>query len=92
MESKEEKKKMRNRIEFWICLVTSIGLIIGGFFTPPMAVIDGSVLQAVGLLLGFATLAQLPIVINSAKSAKITHGDTSVEITTKKKNDENVEA
>lgn len=85
MESKEEKKKMRNRLEFWLCLVVSIGLIIGGFFVPPLAVIDGSVLQAVGLLLGFATLAQLPVVISSAKSAKITHGDTTIEIENKKR-------
>lgn len=85
MESKEEKKKMRNRLEFWLCLMVSIGLIIGGFFVPPLAVIDGSVLQAVGLLLGFATLAQLPVVISSAKSAKITHGDTTIEIENKKR-------
>ena len=85
MESKEERKKMRNRIEFWLCLVVSIGLIVGGFFVPPTGVIDGSVLQAVGLLLGFATLAQLPVVISSAKSAKITHGDTTIEIENKKR-------
>ena len=86
MESKEERKKMRNRIEFWLCLVVSIGLIVGGFFVPPTGVIDGSVLQAVGLLLGFATLAQLPVVISAAKSAKITHGDTTIEIENKKAN------
>lgn len=85
MESKEERKKMRNRIEFWLCLVVSIGLIVGGFFVPPTGVIDGSVLQAVGLLLGYATLAQLPVVISSAKSAKITHGDTTIEIENKKR-------
>ena len=85
MESKEEKKKMRNRLEFWLCLVVSIGLIVGGFFVPPTGVIDGSVLQAVGLLLGFATMAQLPVVISSAKSAKFTHGNTTIEIENKKR-------
>ena len=79
------KKTMRNRFEFWLCLVTSIALIVGGFFVPPTGVIDGSVLQAVGLLLGFATLAQLPVVLNSAKSAKITHGDTTIEVQNRKK-------
>jgi len=82
---KEEKKRIRNIVEFWICLLTTIGLLVGGFFTPPMAVIDGSVLQAGGLLLGFATIAQLPVVIGSAKNAKITHGDTVIEVTNKKK-------
>lgn len=78
--SKEEKKSLRNRIEFWFCLLTSIGLLIGGFFVPPTGVIDGSVLQGVGLLLGFGTIAQLPVVLSAAKSAKITHGNTSVEV------------
>lgn len=86
--TKEEKKSLRNRIEFWICLITSIGLLVGGFFVPPTGVIDGSVLQGVGLLLGFGTLAQLPVVLSSAKSAKITHGDTSIEVTGKKKDGE----
>lgn len=88
---KEEKKQLRNRIEFWLCLLTTIGLLVGGYFTPPMAVIDGSLLQAGGLLLGFATLAQLPVVIGSAKSAKITHGDTTIEVENKHKNNEKVE-
>lgn len=79
------KKAMRNRFEFWLCLVTSISLMVGGFFVPPTGVIDGSVLQAVGLLLGFATLAQLPVVLSSAKSAKITHGDTTIEVQNRKK-------
>ena len=88
---KEEKKQLRNRIEFWLCLLTTIGLLVGGYFTPPMAVIDGSLLQAGGLLLGFATLAQLPVVIGSAKSATITHGDTTIEVENKHKKDEKVE-
>ena len=81
--TKEEKKSLRNRIEFWICLLTSIGLLVGGFFVPPTGIIDGSVLQGVGLLLGFATLAQLPVVLSSAKSVKLKHGDTSLETTDK---------
>ena len=46
---------MRNPA-FWVCLVLSIGLIVTGFFMPPMAEVDGSVLTAVGELFGFATL------------------------------------
>ena len=86
--TKEERKSLRNRIEFWICLITSIGLLVGGFFVPPTGVIDGSVLQGVGLLLGFGTLAQLPVVLSSDKTKKITHGDTSIEVTGKKKDGE----
>lgn len=79
----EEKKQLRNRIEFWLCLATTIGLFIGGFFVPPTGVIDGSLLTAAGILFGFATLAQVPVIIGSAKTAKITHGDTTIEVSRK---------
>ena len=45
---------------FYTTLVLSILLLVGGFLSPPMGIIDSSVLTAVGLLLSFATLAQLP--------------------------------
>jgi hypothetical protein len=79
----EEKKQLRNRIEFWLCLATTIGLFVGGFFVPPTGVIDGSLLSAAGILFGFATLAQVPVIIGSAKTAKITHGDTTIEVSRK---------
>ena len=84
----EERKATRNRIEFWVCLITSIGLFVGGFFVPPTGVIDGSVLTAVGMLLGFAVLAQLPHIIGMSKSVKLTHGDTAIEVTRKLKDGE----
>lgn len=79
----EEKKQLRNRIEFWLCLATTIGLFGGGFFVPPTGVIDGSLLTAAGILFGFATLAQVPVIIGSAKTAKITHGGTTIEVSRK---------
>lgn len=66
---------------FWVCLIVSVGLFIGGFFVPPMGVIDGSVLKAVGMLLGFGTLGQAPVLLESLKSAKFTKGDMTVEVT-----------
>lgn len=51
-----EKPKHADKYIFLVCLVVAIGLFIGGFFCPPMGVIDGSVLTAAGLLLGFAAL------------------------------------
>ena len=53
--TKEEKCKVC-AVTFVVCLFTSLALIIGGFFVPPMGVIDGSVLTAVGELLLFQTL------------------------------------
>ena len=68
---------------FYINLVVSILLIVGGFFCPPMGSIDGSVLTAVGLLLLFSVIEKLPEAIAAGKSVKIQKGDTSVEVTTK---------
>ena len=42
---------------FGICLAVSLALIIAGFLVPPMGVIDGSVLTAVGELIVFPALA-----------------------------------
>jgi len=43
-------------VVFWIAFIVSIGLIIGGFFTPPLGVIDGSVLTGTGILSAFVEL------------------------------------
>lgn len=64
---------------FWL----SVALIVGGFFCPPIGAIDGSILTAVGLLIMFAAIDKLPEAIRSAKTYKISHGDTIVEVTSK---------
>lgn len=65
---------------FYITLIVSVGLIVGGFFVPPMGVIDGSVLQAVGLLLAFGVIGQLPTIIATAKTTKVQAGNVNIEI------------
>ena len=68
---------------FRITLGLSISLIVGGFFCPPIGIIDSSVLTAVGLLLAFATLAQVPLLIEAAKHGKhirLQKGDFSAEV------------
>jgi len=67
---------------FFINLGVSIALIVGGFIIPPTGIIDGSVLTAVGLLLMFAVLAQVPSflkAVNEGKRIKVSKGDFSVE-------------
>ena len=49
-----------NKISFTLCLVVSIGLIVGAFLVPPTGVIDGSVLKAVGILVLVAVIDMLP--------------------------------
>ena len=68
---------------FYLTFSISLLLIIGGFLLPPMGIIDGSVLTAVGELLMFGVLAHLPAIIDAAKngkSIKVTKGDFTAEV------------
>lgn len=72
---------------FYITLVVSIVLIVGGFFVPPLGVIDGSVITSVGLLLMFAVVAQIPDIlqtIREGKHIKLSKGDFEVEVSADK--------
>ena len=69
-----------SRITFAICFFVSVGLIIGGFFVPPMGIIDGSVLTAVGELLLFPTLLYGYRAIELGLRVKFQKGETSIEI------------
>ena len=76
---------------FYFNLFISIALIVGGFFVPPIGVIDGSVLTAVGLLLMFGVIAQIPTILNAVsegKSIKLTKGDFSAEVNSNRELDE----
>lgn len=65
---------------FYLTLGVSIVLIVGGFLVPPVGVIDGSVLTAVGMLLMFSVIEKIPEAIKAGKSVKIVKGDFSAEI------------
>ena len=65
---------------FTVKFVLSVLLIVGGFFCPPIGVIDGSVLSAVGLLLMFATIDKIPEAIKEGRNLKIQKGDFSAEV------------
>lgn len=65
---------------FTVTFVLSVLLIVGGFFCPPIGVIDGSVLSAVGLLLMFATIDKIPDAIKAGCNLKIQKGDFSAEV------------
>lgn len=72
---------------FLTCLLTSIFLIVTSFFIPPLAIVDGSVLAAVGEIFGFAALGEVAAAVERGHSASISHGNTTIEI--KKPEDEN---
>ena len=69
-----------SRFTFVICFFVSVGLIIGGFFVPPMGAIDGSVLTAVGELLLFPTLLYGFRALELGYKVKFQKGETSIEV------------
>lgn len=71
---------MNAKIIFSITTLAAIGLFITGFFVPPMGIIDGSVLKAGGILLGFASVAQVPDMARRGTDVKIQHGATSLSV------------
>lgn len=76
----EHRTYLLSRITFAVCFFVSVGLIVGGFFVPPMGIIDGSVLKAVGELLLFPTLLYGFRAIELGLTIKFQKGDTTVEI------------
>ena len=74
------KKHHADKGIFITCLILASVMFIGGFFCPPMGVIDGSVLKAGGILLGFAALGVAGQNLANGKDVIFSHGDTKVEI------------
>ena len=71
---------------FYVTFAVSLLLITGGFLLPPMGIIDSSVLTAVGELLMFGVMAQVPHLIEAAKNGKsirLQKGDFSAEVSSK---------
>lgn len=50
--SLENKREGR----FYTCLVMGFSLVVGGFFSPPLGIIDNSVIVAFGILLSLGAL------------------------------------
>ena len=68
-----------SRFTFVLSFFVSVGLMIGGFFTPPIGTIDGSVITAIGELLLFPTLLYAFRALELGYKFKIQHGATSIE-------------
>ena len=79
-DNKTEKQCCFCRIVTAICFVISMLLIVAGFLLPPMGMIDGSVLTAVGEILLFPVIIYGFRAIELGLEVKIQKGDTSVEI------------
>ena len=79
-ENKTEQQCCFCRLVTAVCFIISVALLIVGFLLPPMGVIDGSVLTAVGELLLFPVIIYGFRAIELGLEVKIQKGDTSVEI------------
>ena len=73
-------RKHADKHIFYVCLTISIALFIGCFFCPPLGVIDGSVLTAGGILLGFATLAIAGQNLANGKDVTFKKGDMEISL------------
>lgn len=80
---------MKSSVLFAITTLFAITLFVGGFFVPPMGVIDGSVLKAGGILLGFSSVAQVPELARRGADITIQHGQTSLSVNNPDKEDDN---
>jgi hypothetical protein len=65
---------------FLVCLVTSIGLFVGGFFCPPRGAIDGSILKATGIMFLYAALAVAGQNLANGKDVSFRHDKTELNI------------
>ena len=72
---------LKNSMWLFVATTTAaIALIVAGFLVPPTGVIDPSVLTAVGELFAFATLAQVPAMLESGHRVKVQKGNTTIEL------------
>lgn len=79
MTEKVKKATIKNPA-FWVCLLLTIGLLVTGFFMPPRAKIDGSVLMGCSILFAYATLETAHIAMKRGKDARVKHGNTELTI------------
>lgn len=67
-------------VAFWLSLVISLCLIIGGFFSPPQGVVHGSILESAGIIFLYPALAFGAKALEEHNKVKISHGSTTISI------------
>ena len=74
------KETWESNIWMRILTISSILLIIASFFVPPLGVLDGSVLAAVGELEGLGVLWIILRAVEKGTGASFKKGDVEVDI------------
>jgi len=74
--------------------LVALGLVIAGFCVPPTGEVSGSVLTAIGEILGGGALltfvVNIPVYLEAGIKAKISHGATTVTVAADEVNDEDL--
>lgn len=81
---------MSSKSVSFILAAVAVALIITGFFLPPMGKIDGSVIQAVGEIIGIIAIFFAWDSVNKGIDAKITHGNTTIQLTNDKEDEQEI--
>lgn len=74
------RKGTHHNIAFWVCLVTSIIMMVVSFIVPPLAVIDSSIFVATSILFAYAALASFNAALEKGVDATVKHGETELSI------------
>ena len=74
------KEIFKSNMWFYILSGISIILLITSFIVPPTGIIDASVLAATGEIFAFASLGTVLKAIEKGIDAKITKGNTTLEL------------
>lgn len=75
---------------FHLNFIVSLVLIVAGFIVPPLGIIDGSVLTAIGLLLMFSIAEKIPEMAKAGKNIRLRKGDFSAEVDTPPQQPDNI--
>lgn len=77
-------KKLKDAIDhnygFWVCLIFSIVLLLGGAITPPRFVIDKSIFFGVAELFAYGALGAVYKALDNGKKATIKKGDVELTV------------
>ena len=84
---KECKECWKQDIWLKILTITSVGLVISSFIVPPLGIIDGSVLAAVGELTGLGALWEFTKAMNKNIDAKVKIKEIELELNNKDDDD-----
>ena len=82
------KDAIAGNAPFWVLTIFAILLIAVAFILPPTAIVDKSILTAVGELMGFGALWAVVKAIDKGTSAKLQHGNTSLTVGGEEKEEE----